>query len=310
MRFFSKVPNIDFMAQRRVGLAVSAIATVAVVLLVMFRGLNFGIDFTGGVLVEVHYPQAVELTEVREALGEAGYERAVVQFFGTSQDVLIRLPPAGEATTANVSTAILDALGSEVDGIELRRVEFVGPQVGEELTEKGGLAMLFAFMGIMAYIAFRFEWKFSVGCVAALIHDVVMTIGILSIFQIEFDLTTLGAILALIGYSNNETVVIYDRVRENLLSQRRAAVEEVVNLSINQTLLRSIITHLTTLLTMFALFFLGGPSVHSFSVTLIIGVLVATYSSIYISTGLAIVLGVKREDLLPPKDDLEDKEVV
>ncbi len=310
MRFFSRVPNINFMAQRRTGLVLSAVLTVGVVLLLAVRGLNFGIDFTGGVLVEVNYPQSIELDQVRAALGKAGYEKAVVQYFGTSQDVLIRLPPAGDDSSAAVSTAILDALGSEVAGIDLRRVEFVGPQVGEELTEKGGLAMLFAFLGIMAYIAFRFEWKFSVGCVAALIHDVVVTLGVLSIFQVEFDLTTLGAILALIGYSNNETVVIYDRVRENLLGQRRAAVEDVVNLSINQTLLRSIITHLTTLLTMFALFFLGGPSVHSFSVTLIVGVLVATYSSIYISTGIAILLGVKREDLLPPKDDLEEKEVV
>ena len=309
MRFFAKVPNINFMAQRKTGLWVSSILTVAVILLLAFRGLNFGIDFTGGVLVEVHYPQSVELDEVRAALGKGGYERAVVQYFGTSLDVLIRLPPAADADQSKVSTAILDALGSEAEGIELRRVEFVGPQVGEELTEKGGLAMLFAFMGIMAYIAFRFEWKFSVGCVAALVHDVLMTLGFLSLFQVEFDLTTLGGILALIGYSNNETVVIYDRVRENLLGQRRAAITDLVNLSINQTLLRSIITHLTTLLVLSALLIVGGASVHSFSVALMCGVIVATYSSIYISTGLAILLGIKREDLLAPKEE-EDKEVV
>jgi preprotein translocase subunit SecF len=309
MRFFAKVPNIDFMAQRRTGLWVSSILTLITVLLLVFRGLNFGIDFTGGVLVEVHYPQTVALDEVREALGKGGYERAVVQYFGTSLDVLIRLPPAPDGDQSKVSTAILDALGSEAAGIELRRIEFVGPQVGQELTEKGGLAMLFAFLGIMAYIAFRFEWKFSVGCVAALVHDVMMTLGFLSLFQVEFDLTTLGAILALIGYSNNETVVIYDRVRENLIAQRRASIHEVVNLSINQTLLRSIITHLTTLLVLTALLILGGASVHSFSVALIFGVIVATYSSIYISTGMAIVLGIKREDLLPPQEEVE-KEVV
>lgn len=306
MRFFAKVPNIDFMAQRRTGLAVSSVLTIITILLLVFRGLNFGIDFTGGVLVEVHYPQTVELDRVREALAKGGHERAVVQYFGTSQDVLIRLPPAADTSSATVSTAILDALGSEVAGIDLRRVEFVGPQVGQELTEKGGLAMLFAFLGIMAYIAFRFEWKFSVGCVAALVHDVMMTLGFLSLFQVEFDLTTLGGILALIGYSNNETVVIYDRVRENLINQRRSAVQEVVNLSINQTLLRSIITHLTTLLVLSALFFLGGASVHSFAVALIVGVVVATYSSIYISTGIAIVLGISREDLLPPRDELDE----
>ncbi|MGB0954959.1 MAG: protein translocase subunit SecF [Panacagrimonas sp.] len=308
MRFFAKVPNINFMAQRKTGLWLSAILTVVAILLITFRGLNFGIDFTGGVLVEVSYPGTVQLEEVREALAEGGYERAVVQFFGTAQEVLIRLPPAAEgADSAQVSTAILNALGTQTPGIELRRVEFVGPQVGEELTEKGGLAMLFAFMAIMVYIAFRFEWKFSVGCVIALMHDVIMTLGILSIFQVEFDLTTLGGLLALIGYSNNETVVIYDRVRENLLGKRRAGVEEVVNLSINQTLLRSIITHLTTLLVLSALIAVGGASVHSFSVALTIGVFVATYSSIYISTGTAIVLGVKREDLLPPQEEeLED----
>ncbi|MGQ0697092.1 MAG: protein translocase subunit SecF [Panacagrimonas sp.] len=305
MRFFAQVPTIDFMAQRRTGLWVSSLLTIGVLLLLIFRGLNFGIDFTGGVLVEVHYPQTVQLDKVREALGKGGYERAVVQYFGTSQDVLIRLPPASESQ-ANVSTAILQALGSEAAGIDLRRIEFVGPQVGQELTEKGGLAMLFAFLGIMAYIAFRFEWKFSVGCVAALVHDVLMTLGFLSLFKVEFDLTTLGGILALIGYSNNETVVIYDRVRENLINQRRSAINEVVNLSINQTLLRSIITHLTTLLVLTALFFVGGASVHSFAVALIVGVIVATYSSIYISTGLAIVLGISREDLLPPKEELDE----
>ncbi len=309
MRFFAQVPNINFMAQRRTGLWVSSILTIITILLLVFRGLNFGIDFTGGVLVEVHYPQTVQLDNVREALGKSGYERAVVQYFGTSEDVLIRLPPSHEPDQSKVSTAILDALGSESSGIDLRRVEFVGPQVGQELTEKGGLAMLFAFLGIMAYIAFRFEWKFSVGCVAALMHDVLMTLGFLSLFRVEFDLTTLGGILALIGYSNNETVVIYDRVRENLINQRRAGIHEVVNLSINQTLLRSIITHLTTLLVLTALFLLGGASVHSFAVALIFGVIVATYSSIYISTGLAIILGIKREDLLPPKEEGE-KEMV
>ncbi|MGQ0501125.1 MAG: protein translocase subunit SecF [Panacagrimonas sp.] len=306
MRFFAQVPKFDFMAQRRTGLIVSSVLTIATVLLLVFRGLNFGIDFTGGVLVEVHYPQTVELDKVREALGHGGYERAVVQYFGTSQDVLIRLPPARETSQANVSTAILKALGSEAANIDLRRIEFVGPQVGQELTEKGGLAMLFAFLGIMAYIAFRFEWKFSVGCVAALVHDVMMTLGFLSLFQVEFDLTTLGGILALIGYSNNETVVIYDRVRENLINQRRSTIFEVANLSINQTLLRSIITHLTTLLVLSALFFLGGSSVHSFAVALMVGVVVATYSSIYISTGIAILLGITREDLLPTRTELDE----
>ncbi|WP_234981525.1 protein translocase subunit SecF [Fontimonas thermophila] len=290
------------MAQRKLGLAVSAVLTVAAILLVAIRGLNLGIDFTGGVLVEVEYPQSVELDTVRRHLAEAGYERAVVQYFGSTTAVLIRLPPAENASSAQVSTNILRALHAEESGISLRRIEFVGPQVGEELAEKGGLALLFAFIGIMVYIAFRFEWKFSVGAIAALVHDAVMVLGYLALLQVEFDITTLAAILALIGYSNNETIVIFDRVRENLIHQRRTDILDVINLSVNQTLLRSVITHLTTLLVLFALLLLGGPSVHSFSVALIFGVIVATYSSIYISTNLAVALGVSREDLLPPED--------
>lgn len=306
MKFFDRVPNIDFMAQRKTGLWVSSALTVAVILLLAFRGLNFGIDFTGGVLVEVTYPQTVQLDEVREHLKAAGYERETVQYFGTSQDVLIRLPPSKDST-AQVSSKILEALNASQENIQLRKIDFVGAQVGDELTEKGAMALIFAFIGIALYIMFRFEWKFSVGAVAALVHDALMTLGFLSIAWTEFDLTTLAAILALIGYSNNETVVIYDRVRENLLSQRRANIFEVVNLSINQTLLRSVITHLTTLLVLSALFFMGGQSVHSFAVALMVGVVVATYSSIYISTGLAILLGISREDLLPPKDEAVDE---
>lgn len=302
MKFFARVPNIDFMSQRKIGLAASALLTVAAMLLIVFRGLNLGIDFTGGVLVEVEYPQAAQLEDVRERLAEAGYERAVVQYFGASTAVLIRLPPADDVSSAEVSTNILHALGAQESGINLRRIEFVGPQVGDELTEKGGLALLFAFIGIMIYIAFRFEWKFSVGAVAALIHDAVMVLGLLSLLQVEFDITTLAAILALIGYSNNETIVIFDRVRENLISQRKGSVLDIINLSVNQTLLRSVITHLTTLLVLIALYVLGGSSVNSFSIAMIFGVIVATYSSIFVSSNLAVALGISREDLMPKED--------
>jgi len=307
MKFFARVPNINFMAQRKVGLVVSTVLTVAAILLVAFRGLNFGIDFTGGVLVEVSYPQSVELDKVRHDLDEAGYERAIVQYFGAASSVLIRLPPNREETSAQVSSHVLEALHAEENGITLRRIEFVGPQIGDELFEKGGLALLFAFMGIAAYIMFRFEWKFSVGAIAAVLHDAVMVLGFLSIFQVEFDITTLAAILALIGYSNNETIVIFDRIRENLISERRTNILDVVNLSVNQTLLRSVITHLTTLLVLTALFIFGGPTVHSFSVALIVGVIVATYSSIYVSTNLAVALGISREDLVPSKDKEVDE---
>jgi len=305
MKFFARVPNINFMAQRKVGLVISGLLTVATIVLMFTRGLALGIDFTGGVLVEVVYPQSIELNDVRKDLGTAGYDKATVQYFGGTSDVLIRLPPTENASQAQVSTKVLEALHAREKKVELRRIEFVGPQVGEELTQQGTYAMLTAFAFIFVYIAFRFEKKFSAGAIAALIHDALMTVGFLSVFQVEFDLTTLAAILALIGYSNNETIVIFDRVRENLINLRRMEILDVVNLSVNQTLLRSIITHLTTLLVLTALFFFGGPSVHSFSIALMVGVIVATYSSIYISTGIAILLGVSREDLLPPKLEKE-----
>ncbi|MCX7062579.1 MAG: protein translocase subunit SecF [Nevskia sp.] len=301
MKVFANVPKFDFMRQRKVGLVLSALLTTASILLVIFRGLNFGIDFTGGVLVEVAFPQSVQLEKVREDLAKGGYEHGVVQYFGGSSTVLIRLPPNSE-TSASLSNKVLAAVGAGESGVEMRRVEFVGPQVGEELSEKGSIAMLVAFGLIAAFIAFRFEWKFAIGAIAALIHDAVMVLGFLSLTWVEFDLTTLAAILALIGYSNNETIVIFDRVRENLIRTRKSTVFEVVNLSVNQTLLRSIITHVTTLLVCVALFALGGSTVHSFSVSMIVGVIVATYSSIYVSTGLAVALGVTRDDLLPPEE--------
>lgn len=301
MKVFANVPKFDFMRQRKVGLVLSALLTTASILLVIFRGLNFGIDFTGGVLVEVAFPQSVQLEKVREDLAKGGYEHGVVQYFGGSSTVLIRLPPNSE-TSASLSNKVLAAVGAGESGVEMRRVEFVGPQVGEELSEKGSIAMLVAFGLIAAFIAFRFEWKFAIGAIAALIHDAVMVLGFLSLTWVEFDLTTLAAILALIGYSNNETIVIFDRVRENLIRTRKSTVFEVVNLSVNQTLLRSIITHVTTLLVCVALFSLGGSTVHSFSVSMIVGVIVATYSSIYVSTGLAVALGVTRDDLLPPEE--------
>lgn len=307
MKFLAGVPHINFMAQRKTGLVVSLVLTVAAIVLLATRGLNFGIDFTGGVLVEVVYPQDVKLDEVRQNLTDAGYHNAVAQYFGGTSNVLIRLPPAENANSAEVSSRVIEALQAGGQTVELRRIEFVGPQIGEELAEDGSLALLVAFILIFIYIAFRFEWKFSMGAVAALVHDALMALGFLSAFWVEFDITTVAAILALIGYSNNETVVIFDRVRENLINIRRMEIHELVNLSVNQTLLRSVITHLTTLLVCTALYTLGGPSVHSFSVTLIVGVIVATYSSIYVSTSLAVALGVSREDLLPPKLDEVDK---
>jgi protein translocase subunit secF len=238
-----------------------------------------------------------------------------VQYFGSTSEVLIRLaPPASEAVgngtaqkkSSQISRNVLKAVGADQNHVKLRRIDFVGPQVGQELKQKGVLALIAALGGIFLYIMFRFEWKFSLGSVAALSHDLVMTLGFLSLIHEEFDLTTLAGVLAMLGYSNNETIVLFDRVRENLLGLRRRSVGEIVNLSINQTLMRSVVTHFTVLLVLFALFFLGGPSVRGFSVAMIVGVVVATYSSIYISSGVAILLRVTREDLLPPKLEESD----
>jgi preprotein translocase subunit SecF len=302
MRIFSKVPNIDFMAQRKRALVISGLLTLAAIICIFTRGLNLGIDFKGGVLVEVAYPQTVQLDTVRAELAKGGYQEAIVQYLGGSSQVLIRLLPDPSASSDKIGNNVIAALDPANSHVELRRIEFVGPQVGEELKEDGVLALLAAFGGIFLYVMFRFEWKFSAGSIAALTHDAIMTVGFLSLVQEEFDLTVLAGILAMLGYSNNETIVIFDRIRENLIGLRQRSVSEVINLSINQTLLRSIITHFTVLMVLSSLYFFGGKSVHGFSVAMIVGVLVATYSSIYVSSGVTVLLDLKREDLLPPEE--------
>ena len=302
MRIFSKVPSIDFMAQRKRALVISGLLTLAAVICIFTRGLNLGIDFKGGVLVEVAYPQTVQLDTVRAELAKGGYQEAIVQYLGGSSQVLIRLLPDPSASSDKIGNNVIAALDPANSHVELRRIEFVGPQVGQELKEDGVLALLAAFGGIFLYVMFRFEWKFSAGSIAALTHDAIMTVGFLSLVQEEFDLTVLAGILAMLGYSNNETIVIFDRIRENLIGLRQRSVSEVINLSINQTLLRSIITHFTVLMVLSSLYFFGGKSVHGFSVAMIVGVLVATYSSIYVSSGVTVLLNLKREDLLPPEE--------
>ncbi|ANB03522.1 protein translocase subunit SecF [Ectothiorhodospira sp. BSL-9] len=299
--------NIDFLGQRRIALTISVILLVGSILLLAFRGLNFGIDFTGGTLIEVGYPDAVELEEIRDQLEAGGFERATVQNFGTSRDVLIRLAPREGEASAELSEEVLQVLRSGgPEGVDLRRVEFVGPQVGDELREQGGLAMLYALFGILIYVALRFEWRFSLGSVAALVHDVTITLGIFSLFWLEFDLSVLAAILAVIGYSLNDTIVVYDRIRENFRRLRKDAVEKVMNKSVNQILSRTIITSFTTLLVLFCLFLLGGAVIQNFALALIIGVLVGTYSSIYVAAALALVLGVDRTVMLPVKKEGEE----
>jgi preprotein translocase subunit SecF len=299
MEFFNKKTNIDFMGKRKLAIVLSLVLIAVSLGSLLVRGLNFGIDFTGGTLIEVGYPDPAGLGTLREVLREAGYGDAQVQHFGTSRDVLIRVAPRADRASAQISEEILAALKNADAAVEMRRVEFVGPQVGEELTEQGGLAMLYALIGILIYVSLRFEYRFSLGAVAALVHDVTITLGIFSLAQIEFDLTVLAALLAVIGYSLNDTIVVFDRVRENFRKIRKGSSEQVMNTSVNETLSRTIMTGVTTLLVLVALFVLGGEIIHAFALALIIGIFVGTYSSIYVAGALALVLGVSKVDLMP-----------
>lgn len=302
--------NINFLGHRKVAVIISVILVLVSVVLLATRGLNFGVDFTGGTLVEVGYPQAVELDPIRQQLADNDFERATVQYFGTSRDVLIRLPPrADDPDQAALSNEVLRALQTGgPDGVDLRRVEFVGPAVGEELREQGGLAMIYALFGILIYVAVRFEWRFAVGSVLALVHDVTLTLGFFALTQIEFDLAVLAAVLAVIGYSLNDTIVVYDRIRENFRILRKDTTEFVMNNAVNKTLSRTIVTSMTTLMVLLALFALGGAALNNFAIALIVGVVVGTYSSIFIAAAAALMLGVDRKVLLPVKKEGAEEE--
>jgi preprotein translocase subunit SecF len=299
--------NFDFMALRKPAVVASAaLVLISIISLVTFK-LNVGIDFTGGSIIEVGYQQAVELEPIRKALEADGFGDAIVQHFGSAQEVLIRLVPEAGKDKAEISSQIIGLLQAASDtSIDVRRVDFVGPQVGEELTEDGGLAVLYALIAILIYVAIRFEYRFSLGAVAALIHDVIITLGIFSVLQLDFDLSVLAAILAVIGYSLNDTIVVFDRVRENFRKIRKKTSIEIVNTSINQTISRTLMTSFTTLLVLLSLFFLGGEAIHAFALALIIGVVVGTYSSIYVATTSALALGISRSDLLLPDKEGED----
>lgn len=283
-----------------------ALVLISIISLATFK-LNVGIDFTGGSIIEVGYQQAVELEPIRNALAADGFGDAIVQHFGSAQEVLIRLVPDVDKDKAEISSQVIGLLQAASDtSIDVRRVDFVGPQVGEELTEDGGLAVLYALIAILIYVAIRFEYRFSLGAVAALIHDVIITLGIFSVLQLDFDLSVLAAILAVIGYSLNDTIVVFDRVRENFRKIRKKTSIEIVNTSINQTISRTLMTSFTTLLVLLSLFFLGGEAIHAFALALIIGVGVGTYSSIYVATTSALALGISRSDLLLPDKEGED----
>jgi len=289
----------NFMGQRKIAAIFSAAMIMTAIISLGMNGLNYGIDFTGGTLVEVGYKDAVELDDVRAAIQETLFDDAVIQYFGSASDVLIRISPREGLNSAAISNEILNKLREAGQSVDMRRVEFVGPQVGDELTEDGGLAMIYALIGILIYIALRFQMRFSVGAIAALVHDVIITIGFFSVLQLNFDLSVLAAILAVIGYSLNDTIVVFDRIRENFRKIRNKTPIEVVNTSLNQTLNRTIITSLTTLLVLTALFLFGGEIIHSFAAALIIGVLIGTYSSIYIASPVTLALGITKQDLMP-----------
>ena len=303
MQLFKLKKDIDFMGLRRITAAMSLLLVLLSIGSLVARGLNFGIDFTGGTLVEVGYPQPVVLEDVRGALAGAGFNQAQAQHFGTSTDVLIRIAPQAGKESAQLSEDAMSALRQQNPEVEMRRVEFVGPQVGEVLTEQGGLAMIYALIGILIYIIVRFQWRFAPGAVFALVHDVLITLGIFSYLQIDFDLTVLAALLAVIGYSLNDTIVVFDRIRENFRRIRKGTSYQIINTSINQTLSRTLMTSLTTLLVLISLFVFGGEVIHSFALALILGVVVGTYSSIYVASTMALALGISKADLMTTRPE-------
>jgi len=298
-----KLPTIDFVNKRKYALVFSALLLIVSIISLGLQGLKLGIDFTGGTLIEVGYQQTADLEDIRTKLASANYKGTNVQYFGSDTEVLIQLEPQS-ISSAQLSSSIIQMLG---EGIDVRRVEFVGPKVGEELSNDGGLALLYALIGILIYVAFRFEYRFALGSITALIHDVIITLGVFSILQIEFNLTVLAAILAVIGYSLNDTIVVFDRIRENFLSTRHIEPVPIVNDALNQTLARTLMTSLTTLLVLLALFYLGGEVIHSFAGALIIGVVIGTYSSIFVASSMILALGISKEDMLP--SEKEKKEI-
>lgn len=297
--------TVSFMKMRIPAMLFSLLLIVGSIASLATNSLNWGLDFTGGTLIEVSYEHPADLPAMRTILQQNGFDDAVVQNFGSSEDVLIRLAPRDGIKATEISEEVLAALRSGGDTVNMRRIEFVGPSVGEELTEQGGLAMLVALLCILIYVAMRFEWRFALGSVIALAHDVIITLGLFSVLQLEFDLTVLAAVLAVIGYSLNDTIVVSDRIRENFRKIRKSEPEEIINISLTQTLNRTIITSMTTIFVLAALFYVGGALIHGFSTALLFGVLIGTYSSIYVASLVALLLGISKEDLIPQEVEKE-----
>ena len=305
MQLLKLSDTVNFMRLRIPAMVLSTVLILGSFVSLGVNSLNWGLDFTGGTLIEVGYEDAANLEGIRAQLNEANFEDAIVQNFGSSQDVLIRIAPRAGVKAVTIGEQVLAALRADGTEVDMRRIEFVGPNVGEELTEQGGLAMLVALLCILVYVAMRFEWRFALGSVSALAHDVILTLGLFSVLQIEFDLTVLAAVLAVIGYSLNDTIVVCDRIRENFRKIRKGEPVEIINISLTQTLNRTIITSLTTVLVLVALFYKGGALIHGFATALLFGVVVGTYSSVYIASSVALALGISKEDLMPPQVEKE-----
>lgn len=308
MQFLHGKSDIKFMGKRKIALVFSLTLIVVSIVSLATRGLSLGVDFTGGFLIEVGYEKSVTLDPIRDSLSKNGFADTQVQHFGTAKDILVRIAPSSDVNKAELSNKVLEVLKQTADGkVEMRRVEYVGPQIGKELRDDGGIALLIALGCILAYVSVRFQFKSAVGAILALVHDIIITVGIFSILQIEFDLSILAALLAVIGYSLNDTVVVLDRIRETFRTVRKKKPEAILDLSINQTLSRTLMTSLTTLLVLFALFFLGGEIIHGFALALIIGVFIGTYSSIYIASSTLMAMKIKKQDfLVVAKEELVD----
>ncbi|MFA5665348.1 protein translocase subunit SecF [Castellaniella sp.] len=300
MEFFRIHRTIPFMRHALILNIISLVTFLLAVLFIATRGFHLSIEFTGGTVMEVHYSQSAPVGEIRQAIDALGYTDFQVQNFGTSQDVMIRLPVRPGEDTATQSRTVLSALQVQSPDVQLRRVEFVGPQVGQELLHNGLMALLFVVVGIMIYLAIRFEWKLAASCAIANLHDVVIILGFFAFFQWEFSLSVLAGVLAVLGYSVNESVVVMDRIRENFRKQRKASVREIINASITQNISRTVITHGSTQMMVLSMFFFGGPTLHNFSLALTIGIWFGIYSSVFVAAALAMWMGIKREDLVRP----------
>ena len=310
MKLFKKTPNFDFVGKRNLAFLFSGTLIVIAIFSLFTNWLNLGLDFKGGILIEVGYQKPVEAENVRTTLSDNGFKEVVVQQIGATQrNLTVRIPDEEGVSKVDISNKVVDTLKKYTDPqLEVRRREFVGAKVGAELRDDGGIAMLIALAGILVYVMLRFEWRFALGAIVALIHDVIITLGFFSVFQIGFDLTVLAALLAVIGYSLNDTIVVYDRIRENFRKIRKGTSQHVTNVSLNETLSRTFITSLTTLIVLFAMYLLGGDLIQPFAVALIVGVVIGTYSSIYVASSMVLALKVERTHLITvPKEELKDE---